>query len=155
SVPTEAMRAGDFSELLLPGNRWYPTAANPAAALAISYPGSGAPFPNNIIPASLLNPVSVNLLTSKDHALFSQGGYMAYPNADAQARANRSPINLFGTDNLSIDSNQYLGRIDHRFGTNDRVFSRYVIVQATADTVPLIKITESLITNRSQNVAFG
>ncbi len=155
SVPTEAMRAGDFSELLQPGNRWYPASPNPATALAIRYPGSTAPFPNNVIPASLLNPVSVNLLTSKDHALFPQGGYMAFPTNDAQARANRSPVNLFGTDNLSIDSNQYLGRIDHRLGANDRIFGRYVIVQATADIVPLIKISEALTTNRSQNFAFG
>ena len=155
SVPTDAMRHGDFSELLIPGNRWYPAVANPASSLAIRYPGSTTPFPNNVIPPSLLNPVSLSLLNSKDHALFPQGGYMAYPNNDAQARANHSPINLLGTDNVSIDSDQYLGRVDHRFGENDRVFGRYVIVQASADTVPLIKITESLIANRSQNFAFG
>ena len=155
SVPTEAMRSGDFSELLQPGNRWYPTTANPATALAIRYPGSAAPFPNNIIPANLLNKVAVNLLTSKDHALFPQGGYMAYPTNDSQARANGSPINLFGTDNLKIDSNQYLGRVDHRISAQDRIFGRYVMVQATADTIPLIKITEALTVNRSQNLAFG
>src|SRR5262245_20995163 len=35
SVPTLAMRAGDFSEILQPGNRWYPRDANPAVSRAI------------------------------------------------------------------------------------------------------------------------
>ena len=44
SVPTLAMRAGDFSELLQPRNRWYPNDATPAVR-AIRLPGSSAPFP--------------------------------------------------------------------------------------------------------------
>src|SRR5215470_16894499 len=42
AVATSAMRAGDFSELLTPGNRWYPTSTAP---VTIGYPGSNAPFP--------------------------------------------------------------------------------------------------------------
>src|SRR5262249_28196647 len=35
SVPPLAMRSGDFSEFLQPGNRWYPRDASPATARAI------------------------------------------------------------------------------------------------------------------------
>src|SRR5262245_1931169 len=155
SAPTEAMRNGDFSELLLPGNRWYPRDANPAATRAIRLPGSAAPFPNNIIPPSLINRVSRNLLTWKDKSPFPQGGFILYPNIDAQAQAIRSPINYAGSDTLNIDSNQFLGRIDHRFGSNDRLFARYIIVNATADMIPLPIVSEVTNDNRSQNLAVG
>ena len=46
SVPSAAMRRGDFSEL----------------SAAIRDPLTGAPFPGNIIPASRLDPISVNML---------------------------------------------------------------------------------------------
>src|SRR5262249_49030484 len=55
SVPTLAMRAGDFSEFLQLGNRWYPRDANPVAARSIRLPGGSAPLPNNVIPPSLIN----------------------------------------------------------------------------------------------------
>ena len=73
AVPTVAMRSGDFSEILQPGNRWYPSDANPAATRAIRLPGDTAPFPNNIIPRSLLNPVSLNVLTFKNDQPVSGG----------------------------------------------------------------------------------
>src|SRR5262249_40367590 len=131
SVPTLEMRAGDFSEILQRGNRWYPTEQNPAVNLAIRSPGSSTPFPNNIIPPSLIPQVSKNVLTWKDASPFQQGGFIAYPNIDAQARAIGSPINLAGTTNDTINSDQFLGRGDHRFGDNDRIFARYLIVNGT------------------------
>src|SRR5881227_3874093 len=57
AVPTPAMRGGDFSELLTPGNRWYPTDTTPRVITGV---GSSAPLPGNIIPANLINPVSNN-----------------------------------------------------------------------------------------------
>src|SRR4030095_16986704 len=44
-VPTAAMRAGDFSELLNPSNPFF------GRARAINDPLTGRPFANNIIPA--------------------------------------------------------------------------------------------------------
>ncbi len=155
SVPTLAMRAGDFSEILQPGNRWYPRDANPAVARAIRSPGSNAPFPNNIIPASLINRVSRNLLTWKDHSPFPEGGFMRFPNFDEQARAARSPLNLAGNNDTSINSDQWLGRVDHRLGNNDRFFGRYVIVDAKWDSIPLLRVNRVITNNRSQNVAIG
>src|SRR5262249_7314144 len=66
SVPTLAMRQGDFSEIVQPGNRWYPSDSNPAATRAITFPGSDTPFPNNIIPPSMVSSVSKNILTWTD-----------------------------------------------------------------------------------------
>src|SRR6266567_2794884 len=43
TVPTVAMRSGDFSEIIRPGNRWYPGDANPTVTRAIRLPGDSAP----------------------------------------------------------------------------------------------------------------
>src|SRR5262245_61502111 len=46
TVPSEAMRRGDFSELLNPANRFF------GRAITLTNPLTGQPFPNNVIPAS-------------------------------------------------------------------------------------------------------
>ena len=52
-----------------------------------------APFPNNIIPRNLLNPVSLNILTSKNGSPLPEGGFIPLPNFDDQARATNSTLN--------------------------------------------------------------
>src|SRR6266511_3585538 len=54
-VPTEAMRRGDFSELLNPNNGFF------AGARIITDPLTGQPFPGNIIPQGRLSPNGVAL----------------------------------------------------------------------------------------------
>src|SRR5213592_1936904 len=49
TVPTAAMRRGDFSELLNPGNSFF------ARARTINDPLTGRPFPNNVIPADRIS----------------------------------------------------------------------------------------------------
>src|SRR4030095_5229407 len=120
SVPTVAMRNGDFSEIIQPGNRWYRSDANPAATRAIRLPADAAPFPNNLIPRSLLNPVSVNVLTFKKGSPFPEGGFIPLPNFDEPARATVNTQNLFGTSDQVLNSDQVLGRVDHRFNDNHR-----------------------------------
>src|SRR5262249_37703085 len=110
SLPAPGMRAGGLSEILQRGNPRCPSNSHPAPTRAIRAPGSAAPFPNNIIPASLIPQASKNLLTWKETSPFAQGGFIAYPNVDAQARAINSPINLAGTINDIITSNQFLSR---------------------------------------------
>ena len=155
SVPTVAMRGGDFSEIIQPGNRWYPLDANPASVRAIRYPGTTTPFPGNIIPASMVNQVSKNLLTWKEHSPLPEGGFLRLPNFDEQARAVNSPLNLNGTNDRNIDSNQLLGRVDHRIGNNDRFFGRYVVVDATSDSIPIAVVDRNITENRSQNFGAG
>jgi hypothetical protein len=55
-VPSEAMRRGDFSELLSPSNPYY------GRTVAINDPLTGQPFPGNIIPSNRLSPNGVGLL---------------------------------------------------------------------------------------------
>jgi hypothetical protein len=57
-VPSEAMRRGDFSELLSPSNPYY------GRTVAINDPLTGQPFPGNIIPTSRLSQNGVGLLNS-------------------------------------------------------------------------------------------
>ena len=155
AVPTLAMRNGDFSEILQPGNRYYPRDANPAMSRAIRFPSSAEPFPNNQIPQSMINQVSTNLLTWRDTSPFEEGGFLAFPNIDAAARAAGSTLNLAGVNNDRLNSDQYLTRIDHRFGDNDRIFGRYVIVDSLFDSDPLTKVTRNNTEYLAQNIGVG
>lgn len=56
TVPSMAMRQGDFSELLNPGNFYY------GKVVAIKDPSTGNPFPGNIIPKAMLSPNGVGIL---------------------------------------------------------------------------------------------
>ncbi|MBK9167259.1 MAG: TonB-dependent receptor [Bryobacterales bacterium] len=155
AVPTLAMRNGDFSEIIQPGNRYYRTDANPAVSRAIRYPGSTAPFPGNIIPASLIHPVARNLLTWTDTSPFAEGGFLPFPNIDDRARQIGSAVNLAGTNDQKLDSDQILGKVDHRFGDNDRMFARYVIVESAWDNDPLARVNRAVNDYRAQNLGVG
>ncbi len=155
AVPTLAMRRGDFSEIVQPRNRWYPADANPASARAIRWPASADPFPNNIIPPSLIHPVSQNLLTYKKTSPFPEGGFIPPPNFDEQARAAGSTLNRVGTNNQILNADEALGRVDHRFGDNDRLFARYVIVQSRWTNDPLQRTTQFVTRFRAQNLGVG
>jgi hypothetical protein len=155
TVPTMAMRSGDMSEIIQPGNRWYPREANPAATRSIRLPGDSAPFPNNIIPRSLLNPVSQNILTFRKGTPLPEGGFMPQPNFDEQARAAGSVLNLVGTNDQELDSDQYLTRVDHRFNDSHRVFARYVIVPSRWLNNPLMRVNQFTTEFRAQNIGVG
>lgn len=122
SVPTAAQRNGDFSELRDTQGRQIPiydpwsTRANPA--------GSGFirdRFPNNVIPADRLDPVSRNML-------------QFYP------LPNRAPTDPFTNANNFIAVNsekreqqQYTARMDHRFSDNNSFFGRFMYYRWTSD----------------------
>lgn len=155
TVPTLAMRSGDLSEIIQPGNRWYPRDANPAATRAVRRPGDTAPFPNNIIPRSQINPVSLNILTATKGTPLTEGGFMPLPNFDNEARAANSTQNLTGTNDQVLDSNQYLTRIDHRLNDNQRLFGRYVIVPSRWLNDPLLRVSQFTTQFRAQNIGVG
>jgi hypothetical protein len=58
TVPTAAMRRGDFSELLDPANPFF------RRARAVVDPRTSQPFPGNIIPADRLSPTGLALLSA-------------------------------------------------------------------------------------------
>jgi len=58
TVPSAAMRRGDFSELLNPANPFF------RRARVVNDPRTGRPFPNNVIPSDRLSPNGIALLNS-------------------------------------------------------------------------------------------
>jgi hypothetical protein len=58
TVPTAAMRNGDFSELLNPNNPFF------GRVVRVNDPATGQPFPGNIIPSSRLSPNGLALLNT-------------------------------------------------------------------------------------------
>jgi hypothetical protein len=107
TVPTQAQRAGDFSQT-----------TNAAGALTRIYdPFSGSPrmpFPDNRIPASRIDPVAANLVP-------------LYP------MPNRAPSNLAGANNFvrnatnALNLTTFTARVDHIIGDNDRFSYRMVV----------------------------
>lgn len=104
TVPTEAMRRGDFSELLNPANGFF------AGAQIIRDPLTGAPFPGNIIPDNRLSPNGIALMNlyPLPTAGFRQGTANATQTSDNPQEQRK--------DNL---------RLDYRINTNHQVTGRY------------------------------
>src|SRR4030095_15720729 len=67
-------------KFLRPETLGYPPDPNPAVPRAIRFPGSSEPFPNNIIPPSLINPASAKILTYQKTSPFPEGGFIPFPN---------------------------------------------------------------------------
>jgi hypothetical protein len=97
SVPTAEMRAGDLNGL--PGG----TAVDPL---------SGAPFPDNVIPASRINSVARTLL----------GKYYPLPNYNADGTTN---TNLRLLQKIPYDTNGYDIRIDQIISPRQQVYGRW------------------------------
>jgi len=103
TVPTEAMRNGDFSQLL---------GANPfySSVQIIRDPLTGQPFPGNIIPANRLSPNGIALM--KLYPLSTPG---------FQSGAN----NLIQNSDNPVDQRKDNLRFDYRLGTNHSFTYRY------------------------------
>jgi hypothetical protein len=105
TVPTSAMRTGDFSQLL--------TGTNP---VMIHDPVTKAPFPGNIIPSDRINSVSSNVLSS----------YIPSPNLGGPGALSNNYGYVFpypGGD--YYDLNNYMGRIDQHLTKNNSFFVRW------------------------------
>ena len=96
-VPSLAERAGDFSSVQSPG-------------LAIVDPFTKVPFPNNIIPASRINPIGKAL-----------SNLYPVPNSADPAR------NYIGTPKGRNDNNVPAVRIDHQLSTKDSLWGRFTV----------------------------
>ncbi len=93
TVPTASFLNGDFSAV--PG-------------LTLYNPATGVPFPNNVIPSSLISPIARNLLSY-------------FPQANSQGFEN----NLFTSVPYRDDGNRADGKLDHRFNEHAALFARY------------------------------
>lgn len=113
TTPTEAMLRGDFSELLKLGPAYQ--IYNPFTRRAV---GNGRfqqdPFPNNIIPANLINPVARALVDN----------YWPTPTSPALAAADGT--NNFLQPNLKERAKYSTNtiRIDQNIGDKHRIFGR-------------------------------
>jgi len=109
TVPTDAMRRGDLSQLLALGSTYQ--VYDPATtAVAPGGRFSRQPFPNNIIPQVRLDPVAQNILK-----------HWSAPNQPG-LRDGRN--NYFTNQPAQEDTWVHLARLDHAFHENHRIFLR-------------------------------
>lgn len=128
TVPTEAMRRGDFSALIVNRNNIANAAntvifnpfsgtqsGNNVVRTSFGCPTSGALPSNstcNIIPAAQINPVAANLIK-----------YYPLPNIDGVANGTQN--NYFSNQIRHQDYRGWLTRIDHRISANQSIFGKY------------------------------
>src|SRR5688572_158460 len=113
TVPTERMRTGDFSELLALGPQYQiynPFTIRPHPTQAGRF--TRDPFPGNIIPPNLIDPVAKKMLE-----------YFPLPNqpglADGQQNFQNPTSVAFETYYTAT------GRIDHNISSNHRIYGRF------------------------------
>ena len=100
TVPTDKMRAGDFSEI----NR------------AIYDPLTGQQFAGNVIPQSRFDPAAKNVMEQL---------YPAANTAGTVAASGQTINNYLINPELQREDNQFDLKVDHRLSTNNRFFVRY------------------------------
>ncbi|HSU31241.1 MAG TPA: TonB-dependent receptor [Bryobacteraceae bacterium] len=153
SVPTAAMRAGDFSEILGPqigtdslgrpilkNQIFDPSTSRPDPA----HPGNiiRDPFPGNRIPANLLNPTSLLVLQK----------YYPLPNLNVAPGVLPNYL-MVGGNNTASDQTGI--RIDHSFGDNDTLFGRYNRSNANLTRPESLPTYQQTLLNYGQTLALG
>ncbi|MBI4889269.1 MAG: carboxypeptidase regulatory-like domain-containing protein [Acidobacteria bacterium] len=109
TVPTDAERKGDFSELLKAGSIYQiydPKTIAPAAGGRYSR----QPLPGNIIPSSRLDPLALNIISY-------------YPKSNTSGTIDGRQ-NYFGIQREPKDYKGFVSRIDHNISERHRLFGR-------------------------------
>ena len=122
TVPTDAMRKGDFSQLRN-GNGDLIRIFDPATTRA-NPSGQGFlrdQFANNIIPTNRLDPVSVNILK-----------FYPLPNRTPDNAASNLN-NYFGVVSNKRDLTNHTARVDHRFSEKNNFYGRYIFYRQFTD----------------------
>ena len=101
------MRNGDFSELLAAGTQIY----NPFSARLVNGVVTRDPFPGNVIPQNLLNPIALNVLK-----------YFPLPN---QAGAVDTTSNYFVEQPWTYGYDFQMVRVDHQWNAPNRTYVRW------------------------------
>jgi hypothetical protein len=113
TVPTEAMRAGDFSGLVDAQGRQI-VIYDPNTGRDVNGVWTRDPFPNNQIPANRINPTAQAIMK-----------YWPLPNGTTAGVAPWQQ-NLHWAEHFNRDIFwNWVGKVDHNFGANDRVFFRW------------------------------
>ncbi len=153
SVPTAAMRQGDFSGILgsqvgvdslgrplLQNQIFDPATSRPDPNNAANVIRD--PFPGNQIPTNRLNPATQLVLQKY------------YPLPNLNVGPNTLP-NLLFTGSNSTDSDQTGIRVDHRFGDNDTLFGRYNRSNQNLTRPESLPTYAQTLVNYAQTAAFG
>lgn len=82
-------------------------------------PRTGLPFPGGIVPADRIDPTALKFIKK----------LMPLPNNPTGGYTFTTPV---ANNQDDLNENQYVGRIDHNFGTNNLVFGRYFFNQDTS-----------------------
>lgn len=108
SVPTDRMRAGDFSELLPIGVQIF----DPQTARLVNGVVVRDAFPGNIIPANRINPIARNVL---DY----------FPRANRASRSDLSG-NYFVEQPWTYGYDLEMTRVDHEWTPSQRTYGRFI-----------------------------
>jgi hypothetical protein len=111
SVPTMAMRSGDFSSLL--------QGPNP---VVINNPYTGVAFPNNVIPSNMLNSAAVTWQN------------MFYPEPN-YGTADNYIANFRGTYPQHVYTNRYYLRSDYAFSQSNSMFARVGYIRSSPEVL--------------------
>lgn len=110
SVPTTLQRNGNFSETRAANGQ--PIAVfNPFTTRAQGNGFVRDPFPGNVIPATMFDPVA-------------RASMRYYPEANSVTNAVTQLNNFFNTGSRAFDQNQIDARIDHNLTDRQRIFGR-------------------------------
>ncbi len=110
SLPDPRQLTGDFSNLRQT-NGSAVTLFDPATTASVGTGFTRTPFPNNVIPAGRINPVSRNLARLMPPPTTLGASYGA--------------INYVRTDGNIVNKDSFSPRVDHNFGDKNRLFFRY------------------------------
>jgi hypothetical protein len=110
TVPTEAQRQGDFSQLLALGSNYQiydPATRKPAAGGRYQV----SPLAGNIVPPSRINPIATKLLS-----------YWSLPNTAGTRDGQNNLIRVNDPEQTTYLN--HVGRVDHSFSEKHRMFVR-------------------------------
>ncbi len=114
SVPTIDQRKGDFSKTFDNQGRLMPN-YDPLSTTLVGGKYVRTQFPNNIIPAAMINPVGANIAKTYPEPNTSTAGSTAWQN------------NYYFASNVGrFDFQNYVARIDHSFGPKQRIYGRWI-----------------------------
>jgi len=128
TVPSNEMLAGNFSF----GGRGLPI-YNPFTTRLNGTTWTRDPFPGNVIPANLIDPVSRKVLDLKPWRTASDAGTI-----QPTGPINNLTYNAGGGYNFQ----RYDVKIDHQFSVNHRLFGRYSQVRHRSEERPVRELTE-------------
>jgi hypothetical protein len=118
TVPTALQAAGNFSQTLNASGKLIPI-YDPASTQVVNGAQVRTQFPNNIIPASELDPVGLKVMQ-----------YYPLPNRPASNAAGAN--NFSGNGSTQSPANYYMIKPEHTFSEKDKVSGYYMYVAGTS-----------------------